>query len=583
MNMEYTVRVAGLFFIFGCVLPGSAFARSHHPPKGSIASDVKLINSKIAETCTPTSAYQAPLSFADNTGRLEDSLRQVAQQRDPLAALQASAKSFALGGAELGLALADLSVTGRHSYHKFKDLHDQGALTESTLVALLQTDPALSGVSQDDLYDACTRALDRAYRVANALPFGNSQDRADLGWIAVSGEDDEPTRPVNVPSTPFPQYELTVNVGTHAVHTRYSIAETLYAPPPAPVYSGRTLPVLPQPSVSPDAKVLIFVHGMDSRLEEATALTRAFQALSARTGENWTLISMDLPSSGYADDIDPQSIAPVVDDGNLQIFPPGFNEHGRQNVPIVDFIEDFVVSFVDTLDQQVPIKDKIAAVIGGSLGGNITFRMGRRSDLPWLKNTVTWSPASIWTGFADGYDLFKQIAVLTAWDRAGGQTSYLDETAGQRAQFFQESFGEPVDIGPIQIVPAQPDQWWRADWPCIGNAIQAAQLDRQETYVRAFRLWHWRLAGEQLIYSQQGAPDIDHPRYLDNHVRMLLATGDQDEFNFSDIYGATRTVAHKMVNTPGRAILLKDTGHSIHDERPNLFSREIAKFLRGWR
>jgi hypothetical protein len=35
-----------------------------------------------------------------------------------------------------------------------------------------------------------------------------------------------------------------------------------------------------------------------------------------------------------------------------------------------------------------------------------------------------------------------------------------------------------------------------------------------------------------------------------------------------------------MTRTPGTALIFKDTGHSIPNERPMLFAKEIEKFLK---
>ena len=88
-----------------------------------------------------------------------------------------------------------------HPFAEFERLHP----TEASL----RSHPDCAGVSAS----ALTTAIDRAYNVANALREPHdSATRKALGWIAVSGEDDQPYRPVNVPSTNFPQFEITVNV-----------------------------------------------------------------------------------------------------------------------------------------------------------------------------------------------------------------------------------------------------------------------------------------------------------------------------------------------------------------------------------
>ena len=67
------------------------------------------------------------------------------------------------------------------------------------------------------------------------------------------------------------------------------------------------------------------------------------------------------------------------------------------STPQVDFIEEFIVAFGNTLDGtlQGQLKPKIKAVVGGSLGGNMTMRLGRRASAPWITNVVPWSPAAI--------------------------------------------------------------------------------------------------------------------------------------------------------------------------------------------
>jgi hypothetical protein len=40
-----------------------------------------------------------------------------------------------------------------------------------------------------------------------------------------------------------------------------------------------------------------------------------------------------------------------------------------------------------------------------------------------------------------------------------------------------------------------------------------------------------------------------------------------------------RSMAPKMVNTPGNTLFLKNTGHSIHDERPRYLASRIVEFL----
>ncbi|WP_410968579.1 hypothetical protein, partial [Salmonella sp. SAL4443] len=85
------------------------------------------------------------------------------------------------------------------------------------------------------------------------------------------------------------------------------------------------------------------------------------------------------------------TLAPIED----STYPKLPTDNGPIGTPMLDFIEDFVVAFVDRFEdvatlQGLPrIKDKIAAVFGGSLGGNLGLRLGRRSPMPaWLNRAI---------------------------------------------------------------------------------------------------------------------------------------------------------------------------------------------------
>jgi hypothetical protein len=488
---------------------------------------------------------------------------------------------FAEGNTPLANAFADLSVTGQLSYEKFA----ASPPTEAAIIAWARQQPdpqikaGLARFQDPALTQAAGEAIDRAYKVVHMVRQGHrgSPERKALGWVAVSGEDDEPHWPVNVPATDFPQYELTVSVDyalarppNPTVRTRYMIAHTN---PPAgaqpPAGTGRQLPVAVRPVIAADAEILLYVHGMDSRTEEADDMARALVALGKARGKNYVMIAMDLPTSGYADKLDHRRISSlnIVGDARGAL---DFDAHDQHNAPLLDFIESFIVSFVDTLDRQAPVKSKIRAIIGGSLGGNMSLRLGRRTDLPWLKAVVPWSPASIWDSLADGADILKHAAVRKGWDRAGGDPNELEEQDDSRKNFFQQAFDATIDVLSINIVPAQPTMWYRGDWPCLPSAMVADRIERQEIYNPMFRRWHWRLGMEQLVYSHQTKDASGLPLYMHDTKTMLLGCGKEDKFNYSDICPTTQDVSSKMTNTPGAAQFLEHTGHSIHNERPVL-------------
>ena len=524
-------------------------------------------------------------AFGANEGRLRAELRAAAKGANPVFDLCESAKAFARDDTVLGRAFADLSVTGKKSFAQFRKIPP----TESNLAGC-------AGNTQ-----AVASALNRAYNVANAIRFANSPDRRRLGWIAVSGEDDQPHRPVNVPAAEFPQYDLAVTVPVRGyngmrpprpitVSTRYMMAH----PPPGglakpPHDAGRVVPADPIPVLDADAEVIIFIHGMDSRLEEALDLTHALHKIGAKNHKKYVVIAMDLPTSGYAENIDHLRIASLETTGVAKFRPVGprdveitdlkiFDAGTRNNVPVVDFIEDFIVAFVETLDRQQPgLKQKVRAIVGGSLGGNMSMRLGRRPGNEWIMNVVPWSPAAIWPSYVEGSSPINHLAVAVPWLWAGGDARMVPESDVMRRLFFYYAFDWRMGIARQK---PQAEEWYRDDWSCKAAHMFGARLDRHETYDSKFRLWHWRLGAEQLVFSQQLiSPDTNQPLYMQNNTRMLLACGYED--TGGDLCENTRIVAWKMTATPGKAMFLHGTGHSIQNERPAWLAKAIVDFLDG--
>ncbi|HYL10174.1 MAG TPA: alpha/beta hydrolase [Candidatus Acidoferrales bacterium] len=519
-----------------------------------------------------------------NEGRVRAELRAAAAKKDPLNDLCQAAQRFTRNGPasanapadrDFGNAFADLSVTGKAVFERFVQFHPNEAT--------LHGNPGCAGASANSL----TTALNRAYQVAKALRGPHaSPERQALGWIAVSGEDDQPYRPVNVPtnSGKFPEFQIRVNVPRFniPVNTRYMIAHAqppAFQRPPSPLVDGgpgRQVPADLLPALAPDAQVILFIHGMDSRLEEADDLTEALHHLG---GKNWTVISLDLPTSGYADNIDHRRISPI-------------SAVACHVTPVVDFIEEFIVAFVDTLDGQLhgQLKPKIKAVVGGSLGGNMAMRLGRRPNTPWITNVVPWSPAAIWpsmiaqrnavaAGCDTGWDMLKDRAVNQSLKWGGLEDRFLPdhETPELRRELFYGGF----DWSPVGGLggPPQAQCWFSDKYQCKKSLILGSRIDRQETYDANFRAWHWRLGAEQLAFSQQQfAPGTQQPLYLLNTKRMLLFCGYEDTCGGLGQY--TRQVAAEMVNTPGYARFLKQTGHSLDNEHPNWIARQIADFLK---
>jgi len=348
--------------------------------------------------------YPAPQEFVDvgNEYRLIRELRGRARFRNPTLILAHSAAEFFKArrartesekeaAIRLGIAIADLAVTGRQTYSEFKKGISILSL-EGTLRERLDAEPLHP--SDAEIKAAMDQALDRAYAVAWALRGPVAQRaalRARLGWIAVSAEDDTPHRPVNMPAPPFEQYEVRVRTprrpvtsGELALSTRFFVAcaeDISRAGVPIP---PRQAPNDPVPNIPGDHSVLLFLHGHSSGAEEALDLIPPLLEQGLRRGKKYAVISFDLPNNGYSETFDHTLIAAA----NATNFPFLPSDNTPISTPILDFIEDFVVAFVDAVENLTilnglpRIKGRIAAVIGGSLGGNLGLRLGRRKESP---------------------------------------------------------------------------------------------------------------------------------------------------------------------------------------------------------
>ena len=255
--------------------------------------------------------------------------------------------------------------------------------------------------------------------------------------------------------------------------------------------------------------------------------------------------------------------------------------------PILDFLEEFICQFVERVHQEVPIRDRVVAVIGGSLGGNMSLRLGRRDQVryPYLRTVIPWSAASVWDSYDHPHDLVDDVAKTLAKNACFDSLSE-PETDGSRAKYFHDVFLKILPFpNPFYRIPRQPEQWYRDNWqPCKQLHIEGSILERQEIYHPFFRQMHWRIALEQLRFSHNlTSADGRTPLYLLNKARTLLLTGSADNYDFTNIFDATRLLASRMgefpAGRPGRCLLLRDTGHSIHNERPKFLAREIVQFL----
>ena len=484
-------------------------------------------------------------------------------------------------------ALADLAVTGQRTYRSFQRLAPRQAdLIAPVRAELLAFFPSHQPVASD-VSGAVDRALQRAYQVAWALrgptPHRQAQ-RNGLGWIAVDGEDDPPHRPVNVPTLNFAQHNMTVQVGAIPVVTRYVVASrSITDNNPVQIDSippDRSLPLIV-------GDIILFIPGHSSSAEEPEALIGPLLDGAAARGRPLTLIAMDLPSNGYASMVEHTAVAA----GAMPEWNTGYQ--------ILDFIEDFIVAFVDGLEAQQPgIKRQIIGVIGGSLGGNMTLRLGKRNPAvyPWLHSLVAWSPASSWPSWARAlpyvafeggrsYDFVKHEGVRTTRESMlEPEVEYPYDRSSLRKLFYDQAAGGLVSTGRR----AQSSYWYSSYYACADAAIIGSHRGLYEIYNARFRRWHWRVAHEQLIYSHLDSdrpstlflnPDAGPARYSQIRSRLLLATGYEDDDYPVKIYSWTKELADAMTMVNGTTLFVMETGHSIPTERPDFFSKRILDFL----
>ena len=590
-----------------------------------------------------------PDGTQENDGRLHDFLRNQAKLKDPLqilanavtlclkgfVTLDSKTKehvepptSILVGGMDaLVDAVAQLAVTGRVSFEQFEKSVPQ----VKNLVAEVGTlnpdiifDPVLLEATAGSVLDTAYTALwairgnDPGWRDFRSKLVSKSGSKS--GWIAVSGFDDTPHRPVNVPTAPYPQFDITwdFKVDGKPFHetTRYMVASahTFIGPndakkssftvpadpdvsallepfppvPPAVPFSPTPAPrTVPQdiPNILPENKIIIYIHGGGSRAEEAVGLANWLIYEGAQGGNTYTVISFDLPNSAYATPFD---VADVV-----------ASPYDPFVLSILLFEEQYVTSFIDALVlQKVLKKDQIVAVMGGSLGGNMSLLLSGGNDAshqslndltvhPYLKTIVAWSVTAAAPSAFMGIVPNKWAGVYIAHLQKGATNSEgtPPQDHSMETEYIHHLYFDPLSPGYVGIVPPippDPIMWFRGadDWQtCKKASIAQSRFDRYEIYSEYVRHWANAIDLEQISFSFQ-----DDCRYrsiaADPTARLLLAAGDEDNFDPVDIFNSTIDVARLIRRTAhGKAEFWSNTGHSVHSERPRLFAREIVYFL----
>ncbi len=470
--------------------------------------------------------------------RLVRVLRDAARTLDPHEIL---ARSVAISASaersptvqRLARVVADLAVTGATSAAGLR----RRPLGGDELARL--SAPRLGRRGDDpELVARAWRVLDRVRWVSRYLErdaTGRAElrrERPDLReWIGVSGEDDLPARPVNAPCTALPQSTLTVQVRRQLHEVRYAASGTLDG----------------------SAPILVFLHGHSSRLEENERVMQALLAVRRPDGKpKYGVLAPDLPGCGYS----------------ARVRHEDLPRAGPADAPALEYLEDFVQAFVRAAATALDVPPRVACVAGGSLGGNLALRLAERRP-PCIERFAAWSPASVWSSLRG--DLIKGLALARTREMMRDS-----EAETSRLRYFRDVFATRICL----TGRTQPEMWYRDGLRCRPRHIRRVIEDRREVYDASYRRWHWRLAHEQLVFSHL-APRFGPPPWERIAGPVLLMAGENDNFPWTHIYARTRDLAERLdeAGVRGACLLLGETGHSIHDERPRLLASALAHFV----
>ena len=367
--------------------------------------------------------------------------------------------------------------------------------------------------------------------------------------------------------------------------------------------------MLAEPTLPPHDRIILFINGSDSRLEEASDLIPKLVRLPNGRPSGYTVITMDLPGSGYASLIDHTEVGPwdpTTADVGIPIgalapiigaafgvpLPPSLSVSALgsrsatplASISLLPFMEKFIIRFVDALSTRLGgpgsrvVESRLAAVVGGSLGGNLALWLARQPG-PWVENVVAWDAGSVWRS------LLRPGSLLTSFSSEDPDTKLIlagvsfaipkadaVETAGSRDDFFAGVF----DQGIPPSGQTQPEQWYRDDFWAKSQFIANARLDRRETYTSQFRRWHWRVSLEELMWSWRDT--FEQKKFKS---RVLLGAGADDDIDPAHIFTNTAQLAVELAkaNIDGDTFFFNHTGHSVHAEHPQALADKIMGFL----
>jgi hypothetical protein len=658
MTMPVTPPVENLNLVVNTALPTGVLPFGFQvAPSGFLDASS---SSMLSGSCSPPAMACLPTfvggHVVEQDGRLNLFMRTNASSKDAKLLL-ARAVWFSLGlppaGAISGMtcggtndqcatALAQLAVTGRQAFNSFTSWNPGFAPASSgpqvsDLVQLVQTGyhdvPAIpTSVTADRIQAACSSILNQAYTALWAIRANLPewrQFRLNSMWIATSGEDDTPHRPVNVPTAPFPQFDIPVpvTVGGQAftLTTRYMIATAqtmmnLSAPatataPPVPTLRQLCRPGLVCPSrlaIPSDTpaqlpgaplntkNVIVYIHGGGSQLEEAVPLATQFISRFGTWSNNLVVISFDLPDSAYDDlfftPVAGSTASRIPVDATSSAFengPNGSIPKNIANMPVLNFTLNFINNFIATLGQQGIIDPhRVLGVMGGSLGGNTSLALGMNPmPAPFhLERPLSFSAPATAPGGAQPTIVSWSVTTMVSDEgNAGlivggnmccipsalggnGGITWGPESGNTRSDYISHLYFSGTAPG----LPADPEMWYRNDWMTThgtnaGQAMVAqSRFDRYEIYSPQARLWTTAIDTEQSIASFQHNTDTSGHSYQAGYqlvrARLLLASGACDDYDNGNTTSPTMMPPSMSLGTCAN--------HAIGDTGTNLLNHQ---------
>jgi hypothetical protein len=265
-----------------------------------------------------------------------------------------------------------------------------------------------------------------------------------------------------------------------------------------------------------------------SRAEEAVDMANWFIIEGKKAGENSTVISFDLPNSAYGSRFDVTAVT-----GAPYVYGPG---------RVLQFEVDYIMAFIEKLDEAIGnVTGRIAAVIGGSLGGNTsllltgyynTCNAAHTSNRQYLRTIVSWSVTAMVPSTYLGIISAADIAAYVEGQQADIRQAEPYDNHAIETQYIQNMYVNALSGSQLPYIPPQPVMWYRGgyapdgalNWqPCKDQAIAESRFDLYEVYSVFERHWITAIDLEQIQFSFQDTPPAPKPG-----SNLMLVSGDND-------------------------------------------------------